>query len=330
MPQVLISVIIPVDRPGLDADRAIAAVLAQSHRNLELVLVGAAPPASPDARVRVIVEPDRNPALRRNRAAELARGEILAFVDDDAFADERWLESALSIFGRNREIIAVGGPDPAPADSPAAELISDMLLATPLIGSGIACHESRRVEFDVRAPHDIALVNLFVRTDSFRAAGGFDESIGYVGEDSELIARLLKMGRVLYSPLPVVYHRRRTFPRAFIGQRWRYRVKTGQMLVSGKGSAYRRSGKLLLFLAAGVVFLATVVLAPKFAALMLLVYAVLTLLLGGTRARFPRWMLLLVPLFFLIHHAVYFVGIVWGALRGLGGRAYSPPLERSR
>jgi GT2 family glycosyltransferase len=242
---------------------------------------------------------------------------LLAFVDDDAFADSRWLESALTIFAQSNEIVAVGGPDPAPDDSPAAELISDMLLATPLIGSGIACHESRRQQFDVRAPHDIALVNLLVRRDSFRAAGGFDESIGYVGEDSDLIARLQRDGRVVYSPLPVVHHRRRAFPRLFIGQRWRYRVKTGKMLVSAKGSSYRRSGKLLLFLLAGALFIAAAVIAPKLALAMLIVYAIVTLALGGPKARFPRWMFVLIPLFFLIHHAVYFVGILYGAAVGI-------------
>ena len=46
-----------------------------------------------------------------------------------------------------------------------AELISDTLLATPLIGSGVAAHENRRGMFDVAHASDVALVNLFVRRE---------------------------------------------------------------------------------------------------------------------------------------------------------------------
>lgn len=312
-----VSVIMPVDRPGSDADRAIDSVLAQTHRDLELILVGTAPPNLSDTRVVRIVEPDRNPALRRNRAAAVAIGEVLAFIDDDAFADETWVADAVTCFEREPEIVALGGPDPAPIDSPTNELISDMLLATPLIGSGIACHESRAHAFDLRIAHDIALVNLFVRSEAFRDAGGFDESIGYIGEDSELIGRLLKRGRIIYSPDPVVYHRRRAWPRAFIAQRWRYRVKTGAMLFSAKGKTYRASGKIIIFLLAAFAFLAALVFAPLLALAMLVVYAAVTLVLGAPVARFPKILYPLIPLFFLIHHTVYFSGIVYGAIRGI-------------
>ena len=315
----LVSVIMPVDRPGPDANRAIDCVLAQTHDDLELILVGSAPPNRSDARVVRIVEPDRNPALRRNRAAAAAKGEILAFIDDDAFADETWIADAVTCFVREPEIVALGGPDPAPIDSPTDELISDMLLATPLIGSGIACHEARAHAFDLRVAHDIALVNLFVRSEAFREAGGFDESIGYIGEDSELIARLLKRGRIIYSPDPVVYHRRRAWPRAFIAQRWRYRVKTGRMLLSAKGKTYRASGKIIIFLAAAFVFLASLIFSPLLALAMLVVYAAVTLVLGMGAARFSKLLYPLIPLFFLIHHAIYFSGIVYGAVRGLFG-----------
>ena len=61
----------------------------------------------------------------------------------------------------------------APKDSTPAELISETLLATPLIGSGVACHENRPGIFAITNASDVALVNLFVRKSSFR---GFDEA----------------------------------------------------------------------------------------------------------------------------------------------------------
>lgn len=318
---VIVSVIMPVDRPGVDAERSIASVLAQTFSSFELIIVSAEPLLLPaDDRIRQVIVAARNPALRRNRAAESARGEILAFIDDDAFAHREWLARGVSHFERDASIVAVGGPDPAPDDSSVAELISDSLLAAPLIGSGVACHESRPAAFDVSAPHDIALVNLFVRAEVFRGLGGFDESIGYVGEDSALLERAMGKGRVRYEPEVIVYHRRRRFPLAYLKQRWRYRVKTGKMLVRGKGH-YRGATKIYAFLAAGTIAIVLAVVMPMTIPLLLAGYAAIVYALGWRSSRLPVPMRLLLPLFFLTHHGCYFFGIVGGALAGIVGTA---------
>src|SRR5437016_5513809 len=212
MPHALkVTVIMPVERIGGDAERAIASVLnQQAPFAFELIVVSAAALSLPSGdRIRNVVEANRNPATRRNRAVSEAQGEILAFIDDDAQAQPLWLATAGAYFDAHPDVLAVGGPDPAPDDSTAAELISETLLATPLIGSGVACHENRRGVFDVTSPSDIALVNLFVRRDAFN---GFDESIGYIGEDTALIEQLIHRGRVVYHDGVRVAHRRRAFP----------------------------------------------------------------------------------------------------------------------
>src|SRR5438094_5558296 len=137
-----VSVIMPVERVGGDAERAIASVLnQQAPFAFELIVVSAAALSLPfDDRIRNVVEANRNPATRRNRAVSEARGEILAFIDDDAQAQPLWLATACAFFDVHPDVLAVGGPDPAPDDSTTAELISEPLLATPLIGSGVAWH----------------------------------------------------------------------------------------------------------------------------------------------------------------------------------------------
>jgi glycosyltransferase involved in cell wall biosynthesis len=44
----------------------------------------------------------------RNSAAEVARGDIVAFLDDDAWADQDWLDQLLLPYG-NESVVAVGG-----------------------------------------------------------------------------------------------------------------------------------------------------------------------------------------------------------------------------
>src|SRR5437867_2696741 len=86
------------DDVGGDAERAIESVLRQEAPfPFELILVSAAPLTNElGTGVRNVIEPNRNPATRRNRAVSEARGEILAFIDDDAIADAGWLSTAVS------------------------------------------------------------------------------------------------------------------------------------------------------------------------------------------------------------------------------------------
>jgi len=317
MSETAVSVIMPIDRTGEDTVRAIRSVLDQeTSHGFELILVGTGIPGIDDPRVQRIELEDRNPARRRNEAARLANGVILAFIDDDAFADRNWLESAIALMTTDPSIVAVGGPDPAPDDSPVSELIAETLLSTPMIGSGVLCHENREGSREVRSPSDLALVNLFVRKRDFESLGGFDEEIGYIGEDTTLLARLLELGRVVYSDQIVVRHRRRPFPLAYLRQRWRYRVKTGSMML-GPSSTYRRNPKILLFLISCAGFVALAGISWRAAVLVLILYAALTLALAVPRARLPvRWWPV-IPLAFTLHHATYFFGIIAGMIRGL-------------
>src|SRR5882724_4655676 len=308
--KIRVSVIMPVERIGGDAERAIESVLRQEAPfSFELILVSAAPLAMEvGTALRNVIEPNRNPATRRNRAVSEAVGEILAFIDDDAVADDGWLAIAVAYLDRHPDVMALGGPDPAPADSTPAELIAETLLATPYIGSGLVCHENRPGIFPVTSASDIALVNLFVRREAFR---GFDESIGYIGEDTSLIASLLP--KVVYHGDVRVFHRRRSFPGPYLRQRWRYRVKTGEMLARGVAS-YRKNRKIRAFLIGGT---CAILLAPVVA----LPYALATLILGARTTRLPlRWWPLL-PFAFAAHHATYYFGILWGWGRGAAGRA---------
>ncbi|HEV8659890.1 MAG TPA: glycosyltransferase [Thermoanaerobaculia bacterium] len=303
-----VTVIMPVERIGGDAERAIESVLNQEAPfPFELIVISAEPlgPAG-DNRVRNVVENNRNPATRRNRAASEARGETLAFIDDDARAAPGWLATAAEYLDAHRDVLAVGGPDPAPDDSSAEELIADTLLATPWIGSGVAAHENRRGIFDIRSASDIALVNLFVRRSVF---SGFDESIGYIGEDTALIDELMRRGRVVYHDGVRVFHRRRAFPGPYLQQRWRYRVKTGEMLIHGTRMNRSRVGRFL-FVGTFCILLAPIVAIP---------YVVATLALASRTTRLPMSQRWIIPFAFAAHHLTYYFGILWGIVRGMIG-----------
>jgi len=75
--------------------------------------------------VRWVRVGQRNPAVRRNRAAAASRGTTLAFLDDDAVAEPGWLSAGAAAIG---SADVVGGPDLGPRDAPYGERIADLLL----------------------------------------------------------------------------------------------------------------------------------------------------------------------------------------------------------
>ena len=312
-----VAVIIASDRvDGALSDCLRSLALQRNAPSFEVVVASASAPAptaglpSPPVWVRV---DDRNPALRRNRAAGKSRGDLLAFLDDDAEAETDWLEAGARALERCE---IAGGPDRLRPGAPYAERLSDLLLATPGIGSGIPAHERNPRAGAVRSAHDVALCNLFVRRATFEALEGFDETLGYISEDTDFVRRALASGaRVELDPAVAVRHRRRRFPREYLAQRWRYRVKTGRMLVERPGLHAR--GRIAAFLAAGFLLTAgaasfgSAVIVPA-----LLFYAGLVWALS-----FPIWrrdpaLFPAVPFAFALHHAVYFAGLLAGIARG--------------
>ena len=95
-----VSVIVPTVARPTDLERALRSLLAQGHRNWEAVVAqqdggGGAREivdALADPRIRLVdhVGPGTAPAVR-NTALAAARGEIVAYLDDDCVMDSSWL-----------------------------------------------------------------------------------------------------------------------------------------------------------------------------------------------------------------------------------------------
>jgi GT2 family glycosyltransferase len=312
-----VSVLIASERVDTLLPECLRSLAAQTAApEFEVVVASSRSPRADAFRfpVRWVEVAEQNPSRRRNRAAAQARAPVLAFLDDDAAAEPEWLAAGTRACGAAD---VVGGPDPGPRDAPYGERIANLLLATPWIGSGVPAHEWNPRGGPVRSPHDVALCNLFVRRETFESLGGFDESFGYIGEDTDFVRRAMASGaRVVLEPAALVRHRRRAFPGPYLAQRWRYRVKTGRLLVERPGLHAR--GRVAAFLGAafaataGVALFGARFLLPAAAA-----YALVTAALS-----FPVWrrdpaLLPAVPFAFAIHHGTYLAGLLTGIGRGV-------------
>jgi GT2 family glycosyltransferase len=189
------SVIIPMFNAVGSLAGTIASVLDQSDQDFELIIVDdgsadnslavALAMAAGDDRIRVVAQANAGPAAARNLGVDLARGQLLAFLDaDDVWHPEklachRAFHSANSDAGVSYARIAF--LEAGRAAGTTARTLSTVpagpLSVTQLIGENPVCTTS----------------NIVVTRDCMAAVGGFRRAMGYA-EDQEWLARVAAAG----------------------------------------------------------------------------------------------------------------------------------------
>ncbi len=215
--------------------------------------------AGADARIRY--EPVQQPglSLARNRGVSLARGDIIAFIDDDAVACQNWLEVIDAAFAENPGLDALSGPVVALRPLALPGWFPRRLL------SHVSLSDHRRVSGSMCYPYYGFGVNMAIRRSVFQRLGSFDTAFGRTGinccrtgEETNFFLRLERSGgSILFHSDLLVHHdiqvdrvtRQRLYRQTFwIGEasarmerRWMPPVYTGL-----------RTGLAPLFILAGV------------------------------------------------------------------------------
>jgi glycosyltransferase involved in cell wall biosynthesis len=154
-------------------------------------------------KVKIGNNPERNLSKSRNIGLELASGDIVAFIDDDALPFDDWIESIIQEYGA-RPLTTVGLGGPAyyagtfwfQAEDNGINRFAEakVNIASSLIGK------------DGWYRYNTG-TNATFRADVLRSAGGFDEQFDYYLDESEVCFRLqLQGGLIGYSPNIVVRH----------------------------------------------------------------------------------------------------------------------------
>jgi GT2 family glycosyltransferase len=150
---------------------------------------------------------ERGLADARNSGIRLAQGEIIAFIDDDAAAEPDWLEKLVACYS-DPDIIACGGnilPVWEGGERPA--WMPDEFLW--IIGCS---YRGMQVNGSIR---NMIGCNMSFRSAVFQEVGGFDTSVGRLGnqplgcEETEICIRALSRWpgkRIAYTPDAVVHH----------------------------------------------------------------------------------------------------------------------------
>lgn len=145
------------------------------------------------------------PAMKRTLATRDAQGEILVFIDDDAYPQSDFLDILDNAF-LDDTIAAVGGPAITPADDSFGQKVSGAVFLSKFSGG---CPERYVPVGAARYVDDWPSVNLSVRKKDFDTVGGFNSAY-WPGEDTLFCLALIKTGKkILYKPQLIAYHHRR-------------------------------------------------------------------------------------------------------------------------
>ncbi len=218
------SIIVPTYRRPQALARCLQALMEADYplTSMEVIVVDDGSPTPPDAVVREAAErlPVRlapkdhaGPAAARNHGAELAKGDCLAFVDDDCRPSPGWLKSMAGTLAET-PVCAVTGR-------------TENVLRQNLFSQASQTLISFLYEYynsDPTRARFLTSNNMVISADLFRQIGGFDTSFPRAaGEDRELCDRLVADGQpVVYMADAVVYHAHELSLLSFLRQHFNY------------------------------------------------------------------------------------------------------------
>jgi len=230
-------VICTMSRPR-QLQNALDALLALSYPNFEIIVVDNGPEDTSTAsmirehysdlpNLRYEAEPLRGLSAARNRGIEVAKGEILAFTDDDIIVDRYWLSSLVSGFDVEGTIACVTGLTLASElESPAQSLFEQY-------GAFNKGYESRLFKRDANPASTILYPytagvfggggNSALRLDCFPDGLRFDRRLGpgsmaFGAEDLDIFLQTILGGKYIrYVPGAIAWHEHR---RSYQDLRW--------------------------------------------------------------------------------------------------------------
>lgn len=201
-----VTVALPVRCAEKHIQANIQSLLAQSFRNLEIIVIEDPPhdrtkhviDSFKDERIRYLRNPRRmGLSWSRNRALKLAVGKYVFFTDSDCVVSRDWIVQGLKSF-EEFDCAGVEG-------------------RTYYVSESYKPTFSDRVVENVRGSQFMAC-NMAYRKDVLCGVGGFDERYNYF-EDRDLALRVAKLGKIHFDPSMIAYHQKGTLnPKSLLKQ----------------------------------------------------------------------------------------------------------------
>lgn len=206
--------------PAYNEEKYLGACLESVRKNgiglFEIIVVNNASSDGTEAiartfpNVRVIQEPSKGLTKARQRGLEEARGDIIAYIDADTRMPSGWVETVTRAFEEDPRVVSVSGPyiyfDLSPSWRAPVRIYWLFASFTYLLTG-----------------YMVVGGNFAARRSALEAIGGFDRSISFYGEDTDIARRLHRVGRVKFTmKLPMPTSARRLHGEGVFATVWRY------------------------------------------------------------------------------------------------------------
>lgn len=231
-----LSIVIPAYNEEKYIARCLQSVIGQietlgGKRDIEIVVVNnasvdrTAEIVAEFAGVSLVYESERGLVRARQAGFAASTGDLIANVDADSKLPEGWIEKVFVEFEKNEKLVALSGPF-------------------------IYNHSSRWSAFFVALWYRVGQVTHFVnqyvlkrgamlqggnfilRRSALEKIGGYDTSIDFWGEDTDIAKRISKVGRVKFTfKLPMITSPRRFRKDGFLVAAWKYFINYVWVLI---------------------------------------------------------------------------------------------------
>lgn len=220
----LVSIIIPYPKDNPFLQECMQHCLKLDYPAYEIILLPDGEEKHDWPNTQIIPTGKIGPSEKRDIGLKNAKGEIVAFLDDDTFPVKDWLKNAVHHF-ENPEIAAVGGPAATPENDSMLQKASGAIYESPLVSGK---YVYRYLPKQKQYVDDYPSCNLIVRKSIMDEIGGYN-SFYYPGEDTVICLKITKdlKKKIIYDPEALVYHHRRNVFRAHLKQIKNYALHRG-------------------------------------------------------------------------------------------------------
>jgi len=164
--------------------------------------------------VKLVATENRGLSNARNTGIETADGDLVAFIDDDAYPDSLWLKYLILSLSEEENCVGVGGPNlPPPSED------------WRIVAMGHAPGGPNPVLVSDMSAEHVPGCNMLFRKEALIEVKGFDSRFRTAGDDVALCWRLIdKGGRIAYSHSAILWHHRRSSTKRY----WKQQVGYGK------------------------------------------------------------------------------------------------------
>ena len=142
--------------------------------------------------VRVVDEPRKGLTFARQAGFAVSKGELIANVDSDSRLTDGWVKRVLLEFAEDPKMVALSGPfiyyDLTPIQRVSVRIFYAAAFLVYALNRWI-----------LRAGSMLQGGNFVLRRDALEKIGGFNTSIAFYGEDTDIACRMNRVGRVKFT-----------------------------------------------------------------------------------------------------------------------------------